>query len=171
MNAASEATQRSRFTVSRLTDVFLASLGAIVVSSTAIVAIAHVDDRFEVSHVSGTWMALAQYANRGVLLSATFRRQPLWWNAIHALGNRAQCRRQPSERRVPRLGKGHLICRCNRTLCLDLCTPPAHLSVVAAFAGARRNDSRYSCGLQCRTRNTRGSRFPRRSSSERSRLS
>ena len=72
MNAASETTQRSRFTVSRLTDVFLASLGAIVVSSTAIVAIAHVDDRFEVSHVSGTWMALAQYATERVLYPPLF---------------------------------------------------------------------------------------------------
>lgn len=45
----------------------LAALAAIVAASWAILAVTHADDRYRVDFVSGTWLALADYASRGTL--------------------------------------------------------------------------------------------------------
>jgi hypothetical protein len=45
----------------------LAGMGALVVLSWLVAAIAHADDGHGIDHVSGTWMALAAYANEGTL--------------------------------------------------------------------------------------------------------
>jgi len=56
----------------RAADVFLAALGGLVVISSLLVAIVHVDDRFQITQVSGVWMALAQAANRGMFYPPLF---------------------------------------------------------------------------------------------------
>jgi hypothetical protein len=45
----------------------LAAMSALIVLSWLVATIAHVDDGHGVDHVSGTWMALAAYANSGTL--------------------------------------------------------------------------------------------------------
>jgi hypothetical protein len=52
------------FGVARLA---LVAMSAVVILSWLVTAIAHVDDGYAIDHVSGTWMALAGYANSGTL--------------------------------------------------------------------------------------------------------
>jgi len=47
-------------------------MAAITFASTALIAIAHVDDRYNVNHVSGTWIALAADLRDGVLYRPLF---------------------------------------------------------------------------------------------------
>ncbi|MDQ3823799.1 MAG: hypothetical protein M3321_11245, partial [Actinomycetota bacterium] len=54
---------RARLTV----DLALGAVAALVGTSLAVLAVAHVDDRYRVDFVSGTWLALADYATRGTL--------------------------------------------------------------------------------------------------------
>jgi hypothetical protein len=56
----------------RAAEVLLAVLGGLVVISTLVVAVVHVDDRFQISQVAGTWMALAQSANDGTFYPPLF---------------------------------------------------------------------------------------------------
>jgi hypothetical protein len=58
--------------VSRLLDAGLALLVAVAVGSVLVVAAAHVDDRYNVNHVSGTWMALADDVRAGTLYRPLF---------------------------------------------------------------------------------------------------
>jgi hypothetical protein len=51
----------------RVVDALLVLIFAAVASSYAVLAMAHVDDRYRVDFVSGTWLALADYVTRGML--------------------------------------------------------------------------------------------------------
>jgi hypothetical protein len=46
--------------------------GSLALTAWATLAIVHADDRYLVNHVSGAWMALAQYANDGILYPPLF---------------------------------------------------------------------------------------------------
>jgi hypothetical protein len=54
-------------TTRRLLDVVLVSVTAAAISGWLFLAAAHIDDRYGVLHVQGAWMALARYANEGLL--------------------------------------------------------------------------------------------------------
>lgn len=56
----------------RLADRALAVAAAIVLASWILLAAAHVDDRYAISHVSGAWMALAQQAAAGTVYPPLF---------------------------------------------------------------------------------------------------
>jgi hypothetical protein len=56
----------------RLADLLLAAAGGIVVVSTVVVAAAHVGDRWGTDQTSGSWMALAKFANERVLYPPLF---------------------------------------------------------------------------------------------------
>jgi hypothetical protein len=43
------------------------TVSGVVLASWAVIAIAHVDDDYHVSWVSGSWIALARYVNAGVV--------------------------------------------------------------------------------------------------------
>ena len=58
--------------VARLIDAGFAFLVAVAVGSVALVAVAHVDDRYNVNHVSGTWIALADDVRAGTLYRPLF---------------------------------------------------------------------------------------------------
>jgi hypothetical protein len=51
----------------RLVRIATALAGSLALGAWATLAIVHADDRYLVNHVSGAWMALAQYANDGLL--------------------------------------------------------------------------------------------------------
>jgi hypothetical protein len=51
----------------RWLDLALASVAAVAIAGWLFLGISHVDDRYGVLHVQGAWMALAQYADEGVL--------------------------------------------------------------------------------------------------------
>ena len=51
----------------KLVRIATALAGSLALAAWAILAIVHADDRYLVNHVSGAWMALAQYANDGLL--------------------------------------------------------------------------------------------------------
>ena len=50
----------------------LPALAAVVASSWAVLAVAHAEDRYRVDFVSGTWLALAEYATRGTLFPPAY---------------------------------------------------------------------------------------------------
>ncbi len=58
--------------VNTLARLGLAALVAITFVSTLLIAVAHVDDRYNVNHVSGTWIALAQDVRDGTLYRPLF---------------------------------------------------------------------------------------------------
>jgi hypothetical protein len=58
--------------VARVIDVGLAFLIAVAFGSVILVAAAHIDDRYNVNHVSGTWIALADDVRAGTLYRPLF---------------------------------------------------------------------------------------------------
>ena len=58
--------------VARVIDIGLAFLIAVAFGSVILVAAAHIDDRYNVNHVSGTWIALADDVRAGTLYRPLF---------------------------------------------------------------------------------------------------
>ena len=70
--AALERTDPIYVTFDRLTRALLGAAVALTTAGLTIVTFAHLDDRYMVNHVSGSWLALAQDLRRGIYYPAFF---------------------------------------------------------------------------------------------------
>ena len=59
-------------TLDRVLSISCAAVAAWILAGLTLISVVHLDDRYRLSHVSGAWMALAQYAGEGTLYPPLF---------------------------------------------------------------------------------------------------